>query len=70
MSIPEYQEPLYKYRALLSDGRVFEFLARHDNSDVRDWILKQNGITINKSGASKGDEVRIAGVAKVKDEEN
>lgn len=61
-----YEEPLRRFRFLLSDGRVLDVEARRDDSNLRAWVLEQAGIKIPKTGPLVGS---IAGVVEVADQE-
>lgn len=57
-----YEEPMRRYRFLLSDGRVQDVESRRDDSRLREWVLTQLGV-------KKGDTVRIEGVALLTEQE-
>lgn len=50
-----YEEPVVRWRFLLSDGRVVDVDAVHTNSNMRAWLLEQLGTK----------DLRIEGVAEV-----
>lgn len=54
-----YVEPILRYRALMSDGRVVDIEATNADSNMRGWLLEQLG-----SGGPKSD-LKIIGITRV-----
>ena len=50
-----YPVQLYLYRYMFNDGSTFDVIAPSENSDVREWVLKQH--------ANKSARIGISGIA-------
>lgn len=53
-----YEEPMRRFRFLLSDGRTIDVDSAHDGSPLRGWLLE-------RLGWKKGDDLCIVGVAEL-----
>lgn len=56
--MPIFPQSNKLYRALLSTGKIFDFLSTKDDSDVRAWILEYLKIP-------KSSNIKIVGVTEV-----
>lgn len=57
-----FEEPMRRWRFLISDGQVVDVDARRDDSHLRSWLLRQ-------LGATKTNELCIVGATQLPDQD-
>lgn len=61
MTVLRFEEPMQRFRFLLTGGRVVDVDATRDDSVLREWVLEQ----VAGHKVKPGDGIRIEGVTRL-----